>query len=336
MCNGIAIRSIPENSMQSRNFSHFPQNIAHFEKGDRMLSRKQLVIRKAHELFMERGFRATSIQDIVDAGGISKGTFYNYFPSKNELVVELFRTIAGTIARRQDELLVGRDPSDIEVFIKQIELQVEIARANKLRELYEEVMHADDVDLKQFIRNAHVRILRWYYRRFLDLFGRHRKPVLLDCAVMFSGILHQNLKYHAMANGPNADVRQVVRYSVSRLAKMVEEVSASGEQLLPPELLDRWLPEGAASERDKELRRKLCHAVASLKKTLAGRESLPYMELLDFIQDEIMNAKAPRKFLIDSVLLTLRTGAGDAHEELARLAGLVEEWFAELPADAAT
>ena len=303
-------------------------------EGDRMLTRKQQVIRKAQQLFMERGFQATSIQDILDFSGISKGTFYNYFPSKNELIIEVFKSINAMMVRKQDELLIGKDPSDIEVFIRQIELQVEIARANKLNALYEEVLHADDVDLKQFIRNGHLRVLRWYYRRFLDLFGKDKQPVLLDCAVMFSGILYQNLKYHAMAYDANADLHRVVRYSVERLVKLVEEVAASGVQLLQPDLLDRWLPEGAASERDKLLRRKLCHTVSALKKKLAGCEQLPYMELLDFVQDELMNAKEPRKFLIDSALLSLRTGIGHAQDEMAELAELVGEFFADSPSEA--
>jgi AcrR family transcriptional regulator len=294
-----------------------------------MLTRKQQVIRKAHQLFMERGFQATSIQDILDSSGISKGTFYNYFPSKNELIIEVFKSIHAMMVRKQDELLIGKDPSDIEVFIRQIELQVEIVRANKLNALFEEVLHDDDVDLKQFIRNGHLRVLRWYYRRFLDLFGKDKRPVLLDCAVMFAGILYQNLKYHAMAYDANADLHQVVRYSVDRLVKMVEEVAASGAQLLQPELLDRWLPEGAASERDKLLRRRLCHTVSALKKKLAGSGQLPYLELLDFVQDELMNAKEPRKFLIDSALLSLRTGIGHAQDELAELADLVGEFFSD-------
>ena len=58
-----------------------------------MNDRKQHVVNKAHQLFIDKGFQATSIQDILDYSGISKGTFYNYFSSKNELLIAIFKTI---------------------------------------------------------------------------------------------------------------------------------------------------------------------------------------------------------------------------------------------------
>ncbi|MFP3340850.1 TetR/AcrR family transcriptional regulator, partial [Micrococcus sp. SIMBA_131] len=62
-------------------------------QGDTMNDRKQHVIKMAHQLFIERGFQSTSIQDILEYSGISKGTFYNYFSSKNELLIALFKAL---------------------------------------------------------------------------------------------------------------------------------------------------------------------------------------------------------------------------------------------------
>lgn len=39
----------------------------------------------ALQLFLERGFDATTIDDIVSAAGIGRRTFFRYFPSKNDL-----------------------------------------------------------------------------------------------------------------------------------------------------------------------------------------------------------------------------------------------------------
>ncbi|WP_442956966.1 TetR/AcrR family transcriptional regulator [Planococcus sp. MB-3u-03] len=44
---------------------------------------KQQIINAAHRLFIQKGYNASSIQDILDEAGISKGTFYNYFTSKS-------------------------------------------------------------------------------------------------------------------------------------------------------------------------------------------------------------------------------------------------------------
>ena len=40
------------------------------------------------KLFTERGFNASSVQDIADAAGVPKGSFYNHFKSKEALAAE--------------------------------------------------------------------------------------------------------------------------------------------------------------------------------------------------------------------------------------------------------
>jgi hypothetical protein len=52
-----------------------------------------------------------------DYSGISKGTFYNYFSSKNELLIALLKTIYKKQEKDRNELLIGKDPSHIEIFI---------------------------------------------------------------------------------------------------------------------------------------------------------------------------------------------------------------------------
>jgi len=51
--------------------------------------KKQLIMDKALELFANQGFEATSIQQITELCGISKGAFYLTFKSKDELILAL-------------------------------------------------------------------------------------------------------------------------------------------------------------------------------------------------------------------------------------------------------
>ncbi|MEH6947923.1 TetR/AcrR family transcriptional regulator [Bacillus sp. JJ634] len=51
--------------------------------------KKQLIMDKALELFSEQGFEATSVQQITEHCGISKGAFYLSFKSKDELILAL-------------------------------------------------------------------------------------------------------------------------------------------------------------------------------------------------------------------------------------------------------
>ncbi|MET4559380.1 TetR/AcrR family transcriptional regulator [Lysinibacillus parviboronicapiens] len=51
--------------------------------------KKQLIMEKALELFSEQGFEATSVQQITERCGISKGAFYLSFKTKDELVLSM-------------------------------------------------------------------------------------------------------------------------------------------------------------------------------------------------------------------------------------------------------
>lgn len=51
--------------------------------------KKQLIMNKALDLFAKQGFEATSVQQITEHSGISKGAFYLSFKSKDELIFAL-------------------------------------------------------------------------------------------------------------------------------------------------------------------------------------------------------------------------------------------------------
>lgn len=42
------------------------------------------------ELFAERGYAQTSVQEIVDAAGVTKGALYHYFKSKDDLLFDIY------------------------------------------------------------------------------------------------------------------------------------------------------------------------------------------------------------------------------------------------------
>ncbi|WP_051846825.1 TetR/AcrR family transcriptional regulator [Streptomyces sp. NHF165] len=55
----------------------------------------------ATRLFAERGYDRTSVQEIVEAAGVTKGALYHYFGSKDDLLHEIY----GRLLRLQQERL---------------------------------------------------------------------------------------------------------------------------------------------------------------------------------------------------------------------------------------
>jgi AcrR family transcriptional regulator len=53
--------------------------------------RRDMILETALARFAERGFHAVSVKELADAAGISLGSLYTYFDTKEQLVNELFR-----------------------------------------------------------------------------------------------------------------------------------------------------------------------------------------------------------------------------------------------------
>jgi len=99
---------------------------------------KQKIVESGTKLISVLGFKKTSIQDITDAAGIAKGTFYNFFTSKEELLFEIL-TIHEDF---RDNLLkeVISSESDAEKAIQQvIHKGLEMTEENKIfKKVFEE------------------------------------------------------------------------------------------------------------------------------------------------------------------------------------------------------
>ena len=67
------------------------------------MTRKQLIIDSALQLFAEKGIEATSVQQITDHCGISKGAFYLSFKSKDELVFSIIEHFMNNVIRQVDQ-----------------------------------------------------------------------------------------------------------------------------------------------------------------------------------------------------------------------------------------
>jgi TetR/AcrR family transcriptional repressor of nem operon len=54
---------------------------------------RERIVRSARELFNRRGFEGTSVDAIMAAAGLTRGGFYSYFKTKEELYAEAIRLI---------------------------------------------------------------------------------------------------------------------------------------------------------------------------------------------------------------------------------------------------
>lgn len=66
---------------------------------------KEKITEESIRLFEKKGFSETSIQEIVDALGVTKGTFYYYFSNKEELLMDIHLSYIDGLLHHQESIL---------------------------------------------------------------------------------------------------------------------------------------------------------------------------------------------------------------------------------------
>jgi len=64
----------------------------------------------ATELFAEKGFDATSVQEVVERARVTKGALYHYFDSKQDLLYEIYHSIISGQLADLERILAAGDP----------------------------------------------------------------------------------------------------------------------------------------------------------------------------------------------------------------------------------
>ena len=77
------------------------------EKGER---RKQELLRIAYQMFIQKGYEETSIDEIIAEAHIAKGTYYYYFPSKEATLEEVINMMISDEVERAKAVLYAPIP----------------------------------------------------------------------------------------------------------------------------------------------------------------------------------------------------------------------------------
>ena len=75
--------------------------------------KRKKIIDKAWELFAKNGYEETKVEDITKDLGISKGSFYTYFATKEELLYEVLEKIKKEIIENLENINVNQIPEKV-------------------------------------------------------------------------------------------------------------------------------------------------------------------------------------------------------------------------------
>lgn len=83
-------------------------------------ARPQELLEAALTLFVEKGFAATRSEEVARAAGVSKGTLYLYYPSKEELFKAVVRTNLSALIAEGEELVDRHEGGTSDLLIELI------------------------------------------------------------------------------------------------------------------------------------------------------------------------------------------------------------------------
>ena len=76
-------------------------------------AKKDKIIEKSMELFREKGYHTTKVEEITKALGISKGNFYTYFGSKEEVLYEILNIMKNERIKMLEEIDTDKTPKEV-------------------------------------------------------------------------------------------------------------------------------------------------------------------------------------------------------------------------------
>lgn len=282
--------------------------------------RKRRVLLSAQKLFVTKGFNNTSIQDILDESKISKGTFYNYFSSKNECLIAILEHAQNDTITRRAKLQNHHHPSDKHVLEKQISVRFEVADEHHLLPLFEQIRHSDDEELQQFVKHYHFQEIKWLTSRLIDVYGNKAKHYAFDCAIILLGIIQQ--LFHIWRTHTNKEIQPaaLISFAMRRMDKLIFDLIESNDLLFG----DKWCESAHQRLPSKQ------QILNELMRISYGNNDKA-KEYVLFIVDEL-KADKPRKHILRSILLALRQEILDSQLEVNSLVVLtkIEQFIEQL------
>ncbi|OQP08794.1 TetR family transcriptional regulator [Geobacillus sp. 47C-IIb] len=289
-----------------------------------MDERRVQFIETAMKLFAQKGYHATSIQDLVEAWGISKGAFYHHFTSKEELLLVVLKYYS---EKMMADLTAAVGGSEKEQFVRQLAAHFSHVRQYKefLHMIMSEQLPKVNPEIEQYMFCQHGRLFLWYCSRLKDVYGEAVEPHLYDVAMIVNGVIRQYLFYFFF-HEESFDAEEVARFLMRRFDAIIDSFAADERPLLTKESFASWIE---LEERERQKRReRLASAFSAVReaaKELGSKKADDVLEAVDALEEELLGRhEPPRTYLVDALLLYLR------HQQAPSLAAALAELSQEI------
>jgi AcrR family transcriptional regulator len=243
------------------------------------MTKREQIIEVAKLLFRTIGYHDTSVQDILEQSGVSKGTFYNHFPSKSQLIQCIIQEVDAKVEEQQSQLLLEGDPHSKQTFYSQLRVKHSIYSTERIAELYNISMAENDEVLRKYMADSHYKELNWLARRLIEVYGIGIEVSAMDLSTHFIGGLGYQFRY---SNQMNLDTNSsdILDYNILRLEKNIEITKQSKHILFPFSIQ-------SSVETQETVVMNIKNLLDEVKNDIDSQDE---KELIDFILEECQNS----------------------------------------------
>lgn len=96
--------------------------------------KKEKILLAGMDVMKRRGYNGTSVKDIVDAAAVPKGSFYNYFESKEAFALEAVEFVANEVRCSAENVLTDSQIAPLVRVRTYFESSIQDACCNEFRE----------------------------------------------------------------------------------------------------------------------------------------------------------------------------------------------------------
>ncbi|MEJ3716513.1 TetR/AcrR family transcriptional regulator [Paenibacillus polymyxa] len=290
---------------------------------------KEKIVQSAIRLFMEKGYRATSIQDIADDCSIAKGSLYKFFESKEELFVSILKQrqqyMMDEVERIRKMALPRRETYLAEIMGL---FQFFGRHGYYISRDYNEFPSASNDNISTLIHQIQIQMFSYYQNLLMRQYGSAILDWKWDVTAMFSGMIRE-YTFHLLFAYKPITVEKLAGFIAERMDNLVQGLSkCSPQPLLTYEFMKEYeevdleslVP--TSSARISVLFQAILSIIPDLYIPNARKKELQQVTVL--LEEELEN-KAPRAFLIQALLRDLA-----AEAELSFYAHQLQQRLGEL------
>jgi len=122
---------------------------------------KEKIFETAKQLFIKNGYNKTSVNNIIKTLDISKGTFYHYFGSKEDLLNEIVDEMVKNIIHKTKKVVSRKDLSAFEKIVNIFSLTIKYKKQHK--KIVSPLVEA-------FYKNENLLLIHKVYERIIKLY----------------------------------------------------------------------------------------------------------------------------------------------------------------------